>query len=354
MEHTLHYIVITGLVVAGLYVLVPKIFKRLRERSRTAPDTETRLDSLSSDETLVEKLQGKRVLVVGGTKGIGMGAALVLGRVGAHVTVVGSSESSCQKAVKEIKDYVMSSSKRDSVITYYAGDLSTVLGAGSLVEKIVQSGVKYDHLIVTVGVSPDWKNPLTSDGIDKSMATMVVARFVIWRSCLKFLNSNARVINVLFSATEPSITEINKATFEEIPTSLMKVGQKINAVNDVMNVNLEKRWTNSQVQIIGTAPGWIKTGLHSGQGFFFDNILVPILDAFVAVPQLEVGRQHVHLLVSPRITKKLTFVDLAMYTARKKSEKLIELQKNYGDWTWNYLESLVVEKSNKAHRNVQS
>jgi hypothetical protein len=34
---------------------------------------------------------------------------------------------------------------------------------------------------------------------------------------------------------------------------------------------------------------WITTELHSGQGFFLDNILFPFMDTFAAVPLLDVG-----------------------------------------------------------------
>ncbi|KAK0309943.1 hypothetical protein LTR01_004141 [Friedmanniomyces endolithicus] len=50
----------------------------------------------------VDKLKGKKVVVVGGTSGIGHGAALALLEHGAHVTIVSSSEQRVKSVVEDI------------------------------------------------------------------------------------------------------------------------------------------------------------------------------------------------------------------------------------------------------------
>ncbi|KAF4415923.1 short chain dehydrogenase [Fusarium acutatum] len=50
-----------------------------------------------------EKLRGKHVLVIGGTNGIGQGVALAAIRSVAHVTIVGSSQATADRAVNYIK-----------------------------------------------------------------------------------------------------------------------------------------------------------------------------------------------------------------------------------------------------------
>ncbi|KAF5963128.1 short chain dehydrogenase [Fusarium coicis] len=53
-----------------------------------------------------QKLLGKHVLVIGGTSGIGRGVALAAIRDAAHVTVVGSSQATADKAVTYIKSEI--------------------------------------------------------------------------------------------------------------------------------------------------------------------------------------------------------------------------------------------------------
>ena len=49
-----------------------------------------------------DKLVGKTVIVVGGSSGIGKGAALALLEHGAHVTIVSSSQDNVDRVVKEV------------------------------------------------------------------------------------------------------------------------------------------------------------------------------------------------------------------------------------------------------------
>ncbi|KAK4893161.1 hypothetical protein LTR27_008501 [Elasticomyces elasticus] len=52
----------------------------------------------------VDKLKGKKVVVVGGTSGIGHGAALALLEHGAHVTIISSSEQRVKSVVEDVSD----------------------------------------------------------------------------------------------------------------------------------------------------------------------------------------------------------------------------------------------------------
>ncbi|KAK4976025.1 hypothetical protein LTR42_003650 [Elasticomyces elasticus] len=52
----------------------------------------------------VDKLKGKKVVVVGGTSGIGHGAALALLEHGAHVTIISSSEQRVKSVVEDVGD----------------------------------------------------------------------------------------------------------------------------------------------------------------------------------------------------------------------------------------------------------
>ena len=49
---------------------------------------------LLSTEDLMTHVKGKNALLIGGTRGVGMGTALALYRAGAHVTIVGRSDHS--------------------------------------------------------------------------------------------------------------------------------------------------------------------------------------------------------------------------------------------------------------------
>jgi len=73
------------------------------------------------------KLDGKRALVSGSSKGIGLAIAKLLAAEGAQVIVNARSEASVADALKEIRDAV-----RDAKLVGFAGDLATASAADAL------------------------------------------------------------------------------------------------------------------------------------------------------------------------------------------------------------------------------
>jgi hypothetical protein len=160
------------------------------------------------------------------------------------------SESSGEKAVKQILQHVQNTSKKQIDVKFLSGDFSTVNKAQNAAQKIKAQGkllcfhrnknffpgIKYDHLIVTIGVFPDWEDPMNSDGIEKTVATMIVGRYVLLKDSLEFLHPDARVINVLFAGTKIEFDEIStKEFFETKPKSLLQVMGFLGALGDIVS-----------------------------------------------------------------------------------------------------------------------
>ncbi|SCO57484.1 related to verA protein [Fusarium fujikuroi] len=94
-----------------------------------------------------QKLLGKHVLVIGGTSGIGRGVALAAIRDAAHVTVVGSSQATADKAVNYIK-----SEFPEAKVSGYSCDLdveSLEVDLEALFDKIDP----VDHIVTTAANS---------------------------------------------------------------------------------------------------------------------------------------------------------------------------------------------------------
>jgi short chain dehydrogenase len=152
------------LVVAIVAMLAPTLVEKLAMAPR-----DERMGQIPI-MTLVELQQvyrGKRVLIVGGSRGVGLGTALAVARAGAHVTIVGRSLASGQAAVDQIQQESTSSS---SPAAFVAGDIGSLASSHQLVadleEHAKQKG-KFDFLVVTAAVFPDWSKPhQQEDGID--------------------------------------------------------------------------------------------------------------------------------------------------------------------------------------------
>ncbi len=87
------------------------------------------------------KLTGKKALVTGSTKGIGLAIARALAGEGARVIVTGRSDGSVREAIESIR-----SSYPDAAVEGFAGDLATAGGAAELVGRFPAVEVLVNNL----------------------------------------------------------------------------------------------------------------------------------------------------------------------------------------------------------------
>ncbi|KAK7985131.1 Short-chain dehydrogenase/reductase fsr5 [Apiospora saccharicola] len=90
------------------------------------------------------KLAGKHVLCIGGTKGLGRGTAEASIEAGARVTIAGSSQHSADTAVNELRALYPSAS-----IAGFGCDLSRDTVEQDLEELFNQAGGHVDHVVFT-------------------------------------------------------------------------------------------------------------------------------------------------------------------------------------------------------------
>jgi NADPH:quinone reductase-like Zn-dependent oxidoreductase len=94
-----------GLIGALSYAFKPYILPKLLEATAWPADPAIgKIPQAESPEELKPHYENKRVLVVGGTRGVGFAVAQACSRAGAHVTIVGRSPQSAQHALKTLGD----------------------------------------------------------------------------------------------------------------------------------------------------------------------------------------------------------------------------------------------------------
>ncbi len=142
-------------------------------------------------------LEGKTVLVTGGTGGIGKATAIGIAGLGASVVVTGRDRTRGGAAIQDIRQ--ISGNQRVSLLI---SDLSTVEGAHQLARDFGAIHDALHVLINNVGLL-EGERRLTADGIEASFAVNVLAPFVLTHALLEPLEragtatgQPARVINV--------------------------------------------------------------------------------------------------------------------------------------------------------------
>ena len=136
-------ITLASLAVAIIAILTtrPRILRQILRLKASEFDTSIGLiPDLSIDE-LSPRVRNKMALIVGGTRGVGLGTALALFRAGAEVTLVGRSEESGSAAVdwiqrqSDVAEYPL----RGASLTYMKGDIGTVSSSQGEVSSIIAS-----------------------------------------------------------------------------------------------------------------------------------------------------------------------------------------------------------------------
>jgi len=99
------------------------------------------------DQKKYNRLAGKRVLIIGGTSGIGFAVAEASIEAGAIVTVSSSQNSSIESALSRLSKAYPSGSKE---LRGFTCDLGTE-DAEQNIEKLFEQTGKVDHIVVTAG-----------------------------------------------------------------------------------------------------------------------------------------------------------------------------------------------------------
>ena len=144
-------------------------------------------------------LKGKRALVTGGAKGIGLMISEALAKAGAEVIIASRSQEDCEKVAAELSQY--------SPCKGYGADLGSVEGIEGLAEKIAADSGKLDILFNNSGTT--WGAPIDSypgDKWDRVMNLNVKSPFYLIQKLLPLLRNAAdkedpaRIINISSTA----------------------------------------------------------------------------------------------------------------------------------------------------------
>ena len=143
--------------------------------------------------------KSRRILVVGGTRGIGRGVSMALASQGASVTIVGSTKTTGEATVSMLREQHRVHSSQS--FEYVYGDLETNIGVLKLALKLHLAHGEFDAVVMTSSRYPNVKRPTNINGHDRTIFISVMARFLLIRrmSDTRLLTTGARIISIYAS-----------------------------------------------------------------------------------------------------------------------------------------------------------
>eukprot|EP00756_Hemistasia_phaeocysticola_P045141 Hpha_TRINITY_DN18907_c0_g1::TRINITY_DN18907_c0_g1_i1::g.17617::m.17617/K11147/DHRS4; dehydrogenase/reductase SDR family member 4 len=210
-------------------------------------------------------LSGKVVLITGGTDGIGLAAAMGVGKAGAKVVVASRKQQNVDRAVRELRG----AGVECHGIAGHAGKKADIT---RMVEETVRHYGGLDHLFINHAVSPGLmaliKHPdlptCTDDQWDKIMNTNVKSYWLLAKEALPHLKSGSSIV----------VNASGSGYFPAPPISAYGISKT--AVLGLMK-SLAIELGGSGIRVNAVSPGVIKTRMtgYTGNKSDEDRVLRP-------------------------------------------------------------------------------
>lgn len=198
------------------------------------------------------KLKNKKILITGGSRGLGKAMAAKFVSEGADVLITGRDASKLASVAEEIG------------CKYIVGDINDDVFLRSLVNKAVEKLSGLNVLVNNAGISlHEWElDRVTEEGFDRQISTNLRGPFFLSQEFIKYLTTNEiRPASILFVSSERS------QQADIIPYGLTKA-----AMNSFVQ-GLAKRYTSTGIRVNAVAPGVTAsdmTGIDINSNIYYD------------------------------------------------------------------------------------
>jgi len=193
------------------------------------------------------RFKGKSVLIVGGSRGIGFGAAQRLASEGAKVLLAGTTLKNCEAAVAKLAD-------AGCQAHYFVADANDPKQLGALLDAAIEKIGGVDVLVYSAGIpsssAPVWET--SNEEFDRVMHANLKGPFMMGKLVAKHMLDTKRTgANIVFVSSVGGILAVPT----QVAYSVSKAG--LNMLAKVMAVSLAP----FGIRVNAVAPGPIMTDM---------------------------------------------------------------------------------------------
>ncbi|MEM1066063.1 MAG: SDR family NAD(P)-dependent oxidoreductase [Pseudomonadota bacterium] len=220
----------------------------MADRSAFGADT-------TADEVLEGiDLTGKRVLITGGTSGLGRESARAMAAHGADVTITGRSQEKAAAIAAELK------AETGREVAAEALELGSFKSIRSFADRIRATGAEFDIVINNAGVMacPEDK---TEDGFEMQFGSNHLGHFLMTALIAPQIRSGGRVVALSSSGHQMSPVLFDDIQFETSPYEKWTSYGQSKTANALFAVGLNARLKDRGIEAFAVHPGAIMTEL---------------------------------------------------------------------------------------------
>jgi NAD(P)-dependent dehydrogenase (short-subunit alcohol dehydrogenase family) len=206
-------------------------------------------------------LQGKTIIVTGGTAGIGLVTARELARMGAQVVIISRNPVKCSAVSDQIKKET-----GNSQVEYVAADLSTMAGVRGAAYEFKKRHPRLNVLVNNAGAY-FYRRTLTSEGYEMTFALNHLSYFLLTQLFLDMLKASApaRIVNVSSNSHRGARIKFDDLMGEKRYDGLAAYGQS-KLANILFTYKLASKLEGTQVTANALHPGFVATEIADNNG----------------------------------------------------------------------------------------
>jgi NAD(P)-dependent dehydrogenase (short-subunit alcohol dehydrogenase family) len=200
-------------------------------------------------------MEGRTVLVTGGTSGLGMAAAEGFARLGASVHLLARDLARGEHARDEIRR-----SSGSGLVHVGLGDLSSLESVREFAANFSAEQLQLDVLVNNAGAMLD-RRELSVDGVELTFATNVLGPFLLSNLLVPLLLASApsRIINVSSGGMYTARLDLENLQSEASGYDAPSVYARTKRAEVVLTEQWAKRLAGTGVVAHSMHPGWVDT-----------------------------------------------------------------------------------------------
>ena len=221
--------------------------------------TQTYGPDTTTDEVLADRdLSGRRMLVTGGTAGLGLETARVLAAHGANVIMTARDAAKGERAAATVR----ASAARNARVEVCELNLESLANVRACADRLVGEGQPIDVLFANAGVMA-CPQGCTRDGFETQIGTNHIGHFVFVNRLVPLLTRGApaRIIITSSAGHRISDVDLDDPNFTRTPYDPWIAYGRSKTANVLFAVELDRRLKSHGVRACALHPGGIQTEL---------------------------------------------------------------------------------------------
>ncbi|MEO8393450.1 MAG: SDR family oxidoreductase [Chloroflexota bacterium] len=242
-------------------------------------------------------INGKTVLITGGTNGIGKVTALELAKMGATVVIIGRNAAKTQETVAEIKQQ-----SGNQAVESIIADMSSMAEVRRAADEFKAHHNRLHVLINNAGAMFTQRQE-TVEGYEMTFALNHLAYFLLTDLLLDTLKASApaRIINVSSDAHKGTKLNFEDLQHEHSYGAMMGMGaySESKLANILFTYELARRMQGTGVTVNTLHPGVVRTGFGRNNGGIM-RLIMPLIQRF-ALSETQGAQTTIYLSSSPEV-----------------------------------------------------